>query len=222
MADLPAPDRAEPDRRRVAFTEVMAGHVAFGESDHRRAAADGAARGETLAFELTIAVEDIDRFVTDPTLQATAEGHVYGSSVGGRHPVERGVFNLFVDQATHRDKRMRYRLWFHDGAGHALTLTGYKVVRDHPGFDLWADTTTLYTRLLRGHLEAGSGDDGSEPVASGILRIAPLAFARQLTTFRSTGPTLGARLGAVAEFGKLFMGHLWQVYGGPPPTAREG
>lgn len=217
MAEPRAPDEFEADRRRVAFTEVMAGNVTFGETDHRRGARAGRRRGEQLAFRLTIAVSDIDRFVTDPTLEASANGHVYGSAVAGRHVVERGVFNLFVDRDGPRDKRMLYRLWFHDGAGHPLTLYGFKIVHDHPGPDLWTDTTTLYTRLLRGHVEPG-GERAAEVVASGILRITPTAFARQLTTFRMTGPTWAARLGALLAFGRLFVGRLWRVYGGASPA----
>lgn len=215
MADRPVPVD-EADRRAVWFTEVMAGHVSFGETDHRRGASAGRDRGETLAFRLTIRIADIDRFVADPAVDAVATGHVYGSAVAGEHVVERGVFNLFVDQAGPRDKRMRYRLWFQDGAGHPLTLTGYKVVRDHTGLDLWEDTTTLYTRLLRGHVERDD-EDGAEVVASGILRITPSAFARQLTTLRATGPTWASRVGAAITFGRLFLGRLRQVYGGAPP-----
>ncbi len=75
-------------------------------------------------------------------------------ALGGQLPVERGDFNLFVDvdRDPHR-KRMLYRLHFADANGHPLTLTGFKVVEDDPGIDsIWGDTSTLFTRVLAGHV----------------------------------------------------------------------
>ena len=37
-------------------------------------------------------------------------------------------------------------------------------------------------------------------------------FAKQLTTFRSSGPGLGAQLGALVKFGVIFVQQLAQVY----------
>jgi cholesterol oxidase len=81
------------------------------------------------------------------------------------------------------------------------------------GLHVWCDTTTLYTQLLRGYVEAG-GDHGAEIVASGILRIHPLGFLRQLATFRAGGSRSAvARAAAIVRFDVLFLGHLWEVYG---------
>ena len=89
---------------------------------------------------------------------------------------------------------MLYRLFFADAAGHPLTLTGHKVVEDDPGIDnVWSDTTTLFTSVLRGHVEA-EDESQAELVASGILHIHPLDFARQMTTFR-TAPRRARRRG---------------------------
>ena len=78
---------------------------------------------------------------------------------------------------------------------------------------MWGDTTTLYTGLLRGHVVAVEDPD-AEIVASGILRISPLGFLRQLTTFRAGGRRSPiAQVAAIARFDALFLGHLWEVYG---------
>ena len=87
---------------------------------------------------------------------------------------------------------MLYRLWFSDGVGHPLTMTGFKLVKNDAGFDIWKDTTTLFTRVLRGHVPEG-GDEPPRVVASGIIIIRARDFAKQLTTFRSTSPSIGAR-----------------------------
>jgi cholesterol oxidase len=193
----------------VQFTEEMLGHVTFGESDfHRGANADrpGAA---ALKFHLTIVVDDIERFSHDSRREAGAYGYIQSDSLGGRLPVERGVFNLFVD-AEPGVKHMLYRLFFRDGVGHPLTLSGYKLVRDDAGFDVWRDTTTLFTRVYRGHVEAHE-EAGAELVAAGVLRIRMRDFAKQLTTFRG-GPGPVAALGAIARFGWIFLGQLAEAY----------
>ena len=194
----------------VRFTEEMLGHLTFGEADYNRGAQNGRPGAAAFKFHLTIEVDDMDRFEQDATREADARGWVECDDLGGRLPVEHGVFNLFVDTEP-GVKRMLYRLFFRDGAGHPLTLSGYKLVRDDAGFDVWRDTTTLFTRVLRGHVEA-DGEDAAELVASGVLRIRMRDFARQLTTFRAGGAGLGAKLAALARFGRLFLGQLAEAY----------
>jgi hypothetical protein len=194
----------------VQFTEEMLGHVTFGESDFARGAVAGRDGAGALKFHLTIVVDDIERFGSDPTRRAGAHGYLVCDALGGRLPVERGVFNLFVDTEP-GVKRMLYRLWFRDGAGHPLTMSGFKLVKDDAGFDVWKDTTTLFTRVLRGHVEEHA-EESAEIVASGVLRIRVRDFARQLTTFRAGGPDAGAKLGALAKFGTIFLSQLAEAY----------
>jgi cholesterol oxidase len=194
----------------VQFTEEMLGHLTFGEADFNRGAAADRPGSAAFKFHLTIVVDDIDRFGGDPLREAGAFGWVHCDALGGRLPVERGVFNLFVD-AEPGVKHMLYRLFFRDGVGHPLTMTGYKLVRDDAGFDVWRDTTTLFTRVLRGHVEAAD-DDSAELVASGVLRIRMRDFAKQLTTFRAHGKGAGAALGALLRFGWIFLGLLAEAY----------
>ncbi len=199
------------DRTSIRFTEEMKGYVTFGEGDYERGAREGRKNDTYLMFHLTIEVDDLDRFVANARREATAEGWVVCDALGGRLPVERVIFNLFVDEQDPTLKRMLYRLFFRDGAGHPITLTGFKVVRNDPGADAWRDTSTLYTRVLKGHVEPAE-DPTAEVVASGIIHIRPLDFLRQLTTFRAGGPSRAARAAALGRFGTLFMGQLWQVY----------
>jgi cholesterol oxidase len=180
-----------------------------------------------MMFELTITAPDIDAFVRDPSHPATAEGYVLADQFGGRVPVERGWFNLFVKDGPEGDgRKMLYRLWLRDPGGTPLTFLGHKDVRNDPGFDVWADTTTLYVTVLRGHLPppdtataaatatAATADAAASAAAvagAGVLYIRPWDFARQLTTFRAVGPSPAS---ALAAFGKVFLGELWQVYSG--------
>ena len=173
----------------------MKGFFSFDEDDFDRGYRAGREQRRGLMFHLTITTEDLDRFIDTPEHLARAEGYVRSDALGGGElAVERGLFNLFVDQeGDRRRKRMLYRLFFSDAAGHPLTLNGFKVVEDDPGIDnVWSDTSTLFTRLLRGHVEA-ENESRAELVGSGILHIHPLDFARQMTTFRTSPRRAGRR-----------------------------
>ncbi|MEW6153104.1 MAG: GMC family oxidoreductase [Actinomycetota bacterium] len=209
----PAPEPGDGATTSLEFTEEMKGHVTFGETDFEKGAKQGRKDRNFFMFRLTIVLDDVNAFLADPDRQARAGGWVSCEALGGRRPVDRGTFNLFVDTEDPDLKKMLYRLWFTDGSGHPLTMTGFKLVKDDPGFDLWSDTTTLYVRLLAGHVEP-DGDGAAEVVASGIITIYLKDFARQLTTFRTRGGSLSDRATALARFGKLFLGDLWDVYGG--------
>jgi cholesterol oxidase len=203
----------------LEFTEEMKGYFAFGESDYQAGFDKGKASGWDAMFHLTISTEDTYAFVADPDHVATAVGWVQSEPLGGRLPVERGVFNLFVDAGEKNDmptRHMLYRLWFRDGAGHPLTLSGFKDI-SHPVpdvstfSDVWGETTTLYSRILEGHVEVG-GDADAPVIGSGVIHILPLDFARQCTTFRVNGPGMVGRFQAFGAFGGLFMGQLWEVF----------
>ncbi len=195
----------------LRFTEEMKGYIAFGETDYDRGFREGRKNKTFIMFHLTIRVEGVNRFVTNPGHEAIAEGYVQCEALGGKLTVEKGIFNLFVDEGDPACKRMIYRLYFHDSEGNPLTLSGFKEIKDDPGFDLWSDTTTLFTRILRGHI--GPVDEAdAEVVASGIIKIYAFDFLKQLTTFRTEGPTLSDRTSALTRFGSLFLGKLWDVY----------
>jgi predicted patatin/cPLA2 family phospholipase len=205
--DGPRPD----DPTKLRFTEEMKGYVTLGETDHDAGFREGRKSGTFLMFHLTIEVAGVENFVSDPEREATAKGYVRCEALGGKLPVERGVFNLFVYEEDPSRRRMLYRLFFRDGDSRALTLSGFKVIEDDPGLDLWTDTTTLFTRILEGHVEPEEGEQ-AQIVASGIINIHLLDFFRQLTTFRTEGPTAAERASALTRFGKLLLGDLWDVF----------
>jgi cholesterol oxidase len=123
--------------------------------------------------------------------------------------VSQGWFNLFVDADEDGKERklMKYRLLIEDGEGHPITLNGFKEVRNDRGFDVWDDTTTLFTHILAGHVTPDEPD--GEIVATGILKVLPADFAVQCTTFRVDPPH---RVDALGRFGALFAGSLWETF----------
>ena len=214
IAFTPLPDPPKPPaaaRYSLSFREVMKGFVSLGETDYDRGLRKGQADGTDLSLQLEIKTEDVDRFVTTPQHEASANGTIMCAAFGGERPVLQGVFNLLIDSEQSDRKIMYYRLFFTDGNNNPLTLLAFKDVHDDPGFDVWTDTTTAFTRIVRGHIDMAH-EATAEVLAAGIIRIHMLDFLHQLTTFRVEGPTLTGRAVALARFGKLFMGKLWDVY----------
>jgi len=196
----------------LEFTEQMKGFLTKGEVDYQKGYTTGKTAGTAAMVRLTIQTADVNRFVTDPQHEAKAIGTFKSDLFGGTRPVEDGGFNLFVDLDDATRKAMYYRLWFKDAHGDPFTLLGFKDIKDDPGNDQWEDTTTLYTRILKGHVSADD-DTAATTVAAGIIKIQMLDFLAQMTTFRLEGGTLADRTAALNRFGRLFLGKLWDVYG---------
>jgi cholesterol oxidase len=202
------PVSVAPGASGIRFTEQMKGFVALGVDDPQAGHDQGRQHRDRLMFELTISVDDVDRFVAEAAHQGTAEGYVDSDLLGGRLDVERGWFNLFVEADDPEQRQMLYRLWLTGPGANPMTFTGVKVVRDEGGLDVWRDTSTLYVRILDGHVEPGKPD--GTVLAAGVITIHIPDFMKQLTTFRTSGDHGAA---ALEGFGRLFLGQLWDVYG---------
>jgi hypothetical protein len=183
----------------ITFHETMSGPFALGATDPEAGAADPAAGQLTIHCEISI--DDIDPFIADPEHAGSISGTVDYSSLGEGLPITHGFFNLFSPGMAN-ERLMQYRLAFAQD-GKAYFLDGRKHVHDDPGFDVWKDTTTLYTVLNEGSDETG-------PVAgAGLLSLGVEDLARMMGTMRSTGGGLEPML----KFGKFFLGSLWETYG---------
>lgn len=202
----------QPTKPGIEFTETMTGYFSTLEKDdYQKAAERGREAGSTLTFILTIISEDIERFLHDPDHPAKTFGTVQAPSLSSENlTISQGSFNLFKEHPEDVETmRMWYRMQLHSQEGDDYYFVGYKVIRDDPGIDLWADTTTLYVTLHRGTDEKGA------VVGRGILKIRPSDFAKQMTTVKITNAkSLTERLKYEAAFGRTFAGALVDTYGG--------
>jgi predicted patatin/cPLA2 family phospholipase len=205
----------------ISFTEEMTGFFTVGEMDYAKGYKEGREQGNSVVFNLSMVINNVHRFVTWPSHDTDdMVGWVDCPSLGGKRPLDKGIFNLIVDQADPSVKKMFYRLFFRDHMDRPYTLSGFKLIKDDPGFDLWSDTSTLYTRIFRGTVtaeqEAALEQDraglAQAVLGTGIIILPLINFLHQLTTFRTTGPTVGDRASALTRFGKMFLGKLWDVY----------
>ena len=194
----------------LQFTEEMSGFVGAGSTQYGAGEAAGRANNERLLAHFTVKVADVDAFIVSPQHEATLDGFVESPIVGGRVAVETGTFNLLVDNLNPTRKEMKYRVFCRRANGTRFTLSGFKRVEGDQ--DVWTATSTLLTSVYEGQVAAG-GENNAVVIGRGIVRIGFFDFLQQLTTFRVEGPNLAARTQALARFGGLFMGKLWDVYG---------
>ncbi len=209
----PAP--APPERLGLRFTETMKGHFSTKvKDDYARGAEQGRQDNSSFEFILTIVTDDLEAMLTEPQHRAPALGTVTAPALS-IHPltVTDGEFQLFVaDPDRPRTRNMRYRMKLTSREGRHYYFSGFKVIHDDPGFDVWADTTTLYITVYDGD------SDQAAVLGKGILRIYPEDFVKQLTTMEvMNAKSLMERLAATARFGRFFAGTLFDLYGGLVP-----
>ncbi len=201
----------------IGFTEEMSGWISFVETDFNQALLAGRSAGRTAKVHLDVEIPDLDAFIADPEHEARTTGWFECGELGGRLAVDDGRFHLFVEAPDAFHLRMRYRLFARDTHGRRFTLVGYKLVENDLGVDHWVDQTTLFTRIYAGRVEHDppGGELGPDLVATGVLRIPVAAFARQLSTYRASGPTRLSGLGEIARFQAFFLSKLMLAYAGP-------
>jgi cholesterol oxidase len=201
----------------LSFTETMKGFLQKGAAPAAQediaayvaAERAGQQANTYMEFTLTIAMPNLDQFLADAEHPGIANGSVRVDGFTGTAgvPVSDGLFNLFVETGRMYDRRMLYALPFVGADGQPYLLDGFKEVRDDGRFDVWGATSTLYTVIRAGHDRAG------RVMACGILHILVADFMQQLGTFTVSGTDDPARkAAALAQFGRMFMGTLWDVF----------
>jgi hypothetical protein len=202
----PEATKMEDEVLGLTFSETMSGGFALGERDPVAGKKRGRADGTELAMHATVHLRDVRRFAADPAHPGTLGGHIDFEPFGRHIPATGGVFNLFSPTDNPKLKLMVYELAF-SYEGKPYYLAGKKEVHDDPGFDLWKDTTTLYTTLHEG------SSNGGPVVGAGVLRLGVADLTNLVSTMRATGSRgVIESAEAIAIFGRLFMGELWDSY----------
>jgi hypothetical protein len=191
----------------LTWSESMQGRVSFDATDYN----EGWWQGTPCAFHIEVHVDDVDRFLDEDEHEATCTGWIECDGLGARMAIERGTFNLLVADGDPRRREMRYRLFARDRAGRPVTLAGFKSVEDSWFRDTWVDTTTLFTRLYPGWV-ARDEQDAATPLATGVLHVSAVGFARLMLGMRG-------QLRDKLRYGRFFARSLAQVYLGPRSAA---
>ena len=192
----------------LSFTETMKGFLKKGAAPAAQediaayVAAERAGQqvNSYMEFTLTIAMANLDQFLADAEHPGIANGtvRVDGFTDPAGAPVSNGLFNLFVETGRAYDRRMLYSLPFVGADGQPYLLDGFKQVV-----------------IRAGHDRTGS------VMACGILHILVTDFMQQLGTFAISGTDDPARKAtALAQFGHMFMGTLWDVFVAENPNMK--
>lgn len=193
----------------IEFTERMAGYVSDKSgADYAEAAATGKAAGADFSFTVAVRIADIDAFIRDPAHAGTLAGTAICPALSPDPlDISNGVFRLMRASDEQVETRLfEYLMTLTARDGRSFGFKGVKYVHDDRRADLVADTTTLFIDL------AETGNAGN--AARGILRIKPLDFAKQVRTLKPIGGASHIeRANAVAKFGALFAGQLFDIYG---------
>ncbi len=193
----------------VSFRETMTGGFALGETDPRTGEEKGNAAGTKLAIHCEIDIKDAYDFIADPQHYAALRGHIDLPPLGMNIPASSGIFNLFSPSRNPELKYMVYELGF-EHEGQQYYLAGKKEVRDDPGFDTWADITTCLMRLHK------SADQSGPVVGAGVIYIGRPQLISIIPTNHATNTSSKAEsLKVLADFGRFFMGELWDTYWKP-------
>jgi hypothetical protein len=188
----------------ITFRETMSGAFALGVSEPNEGERRGEMQGSELQLHADVVVPDVDAFVADAAHGGQMSGTIELTGWADRPRGSGGVFNLFKPGGEPSLRLMVYELPF-TRAGAQYYLAGQKVIRDDL-FDMWEQTTTLFTRLHR-------GPDRSAPVAgAGIIRVSIGGLIGVITSLKGTSSDAEANGEAVGKFGRFFMGGLWDSY----------
>ncbi|HEY2951983.1 MAG TPA: alpha/beta fold hydrolase [Verrucomicrobiae bacterium] len=207
------PPAGPPTTIGVQFTETMRGFFStkVSDGDYARGEQQGRTDNSPFEFTLTVTADDLDKLIRDETHPGRMVGTVTAPALSPAPlTVTDGEFALFtVDPDQINARKMGYRMKLTAEGGRTFFFAGFKQVHDDRGFDVWADTTTLY-------ITVHDGETGAAPIlGQGILHILPADFAKQMTTMRVlNAPNGAARLKALADFGTYFSGVLLDTYGG--------
>jgi cholesterol oxidase len=209
LPSAPGPAAATP-LLGLQFTERMTGFFSANvQDDFAQGAKQGREEGSPFEFTLIISAADLHAMIDRPEHQARTLGTVVAPCLSPQPlTVTGGEFNLFVQDPDHpHTRQMQYRMHMTTTEGRTYYFSGYKVIHDDPGFDAWADNTTLYSTVY-------DGDSQDSPVLGrGILVITPEDFTRQLTTIRITNAANPEQaLAAKVKFGRFFTGVLFDTY----------
>jgi cholesterol oxidase len=194
----------------ASFTvaELLKGYITLGETDPFAGYRKGFLGGLSAQVILTLATDDVRRFVEQPDHTSRATGTFRCPSLGGDLPIPEGEFHLFVEEKNPYLRRMIYRL-FSSGPQGPITVSGFKTLSDNPSTGIWFDCGWLWTRVFPGHITAEQ-EATITPIAAGVLFLYKWDFFRwDFLTLRFKGPRLIREFLLFAKFFLSTMIRFW-------------
>lgn len=188
----------------LTFREELAGGFALGETNPAEGEKNGA--GTPLTLHAAVHIHDVHAFLSDPNHTADLYVHITCAPWGENISAERGTFNLFRPDGKPGTKQMVYEIGIEHEAGHYY-LAGRKDIRHASGLELLKESTTLEVRLHEG------ADKTGRVVGAGTLHIGARQIVQLISSMHVThAESAVARVKALADFGRFYLGELWESY----------
>ncbi len=129
----------------MIIREIMGGFFTPGVLDPNRGFRRGRLQGIELVGHFEISIDDLDRFLNDPSHVATLCGSLSVGTLGEDLMLQGGIFNLTADSSAGR--HMTYEGKF-DALGRKYVFGGYKEIDDDEGVgEAVSDITTLLVTI---------------------------------------------------------------------------
>lgn len=206
---------------KIAFSELMHGYASAGQTTFADGHAAGQKAGHTLSIKVAVLIPDLALFLAEPGHAGSLSGEIESPLLGGVCRVQSGVFRLLPDTADRDRKVMYYQLYATTPAQELITFIGVKQVQHDAPFDLWRDTTTLYTNIYHGHIDPDAAPQAVLWI-TGIIGLDVSDFIAVLRELRATAPDGSSSPLCLARFGQFFAGKLWEVYAPSlPPSPNQ-
>jgi hypothetical protein len=194
---------------RMTFRETMSGPFAMGATDPAEGARIGQETDWRLTINVTVTIDDMTAFVTEPRPPAKLTGDVHLPGVSDPIPFEDGTFQLFPNGRGSTLMTYRIRFTRNEKYSTEYELVGAKAAGKVPSLlRLWSDTTTLRVRLYRNPRYSNGQQAGA-----GVLRLTPTSLAKCLASIRtshSDSPVAAAR--TVGNYAWLMTRSLADTY----------
>jgi cholesterol oxidase len=193
----------------VQFTETMKGFFSKDEKDDFEKGYElGEQNASAILFTLTVQTESMDTFIADPQHTGSMSGTVIAPALSDKPmTVSNAIFNLFVQDADNPNHlKMKYNMQLNTYDGKQYYFYGYKKVDGNSPFDLWNDTTVLYTTVYTDAAQTNI-------LGKGLLKIAAQDFATQMTTMKAVNTSsMMESLKALEPFSKFFSMEIIDTY----------
>lgn len=195
----------------LRFAERMTGFYHPGAPSWQEAWEHGRALGAGMSLLLAVDIPDLDAMLKDEQHRANLSGTVECSALSPDSlTIVDGDFRILtIDPDRVGAYQMLYSMRVRSASGREYLVRGAKHMHNDPGFDVWADTTTLLVDVFDG------ASASAEPVGRALLRLSPHDLLRLLGSLRViNASTVAETVRARARFGRFFAGTLFDTYGG--------
>ena len=152
-----------------------------------------------------VIIEDLDEFIVDARHRGVLVGYVDFDPLGKEIPAS-GHVELFAAGANVGARVMRYRATF-NARGFVHEVIGTKYVNKSEGYNVWGQTTTLFTTIVR------NGPEGNSATSAGVIKLSVWQGLRLLLTLRGTGQGgFQERAGAALKFIAFFVQQVTKCF----------